>query len=276
MSFKVCLFYHSRAAHQKRYLSAAKKGFARHGIMAKESDLKTDIDCDLACIWGHNHTKQHLINRQKRHGKDYLVFERGYIGDRFKWTSVGFNGLNGHAEFHADNMPGDRWERIFGDEWLKSWKHDGEHVLLCGQVPGDASIQHMNHGKWLRETADLCRQQFPDKKTLFRPHPVSVKRGGLKKIEGVETSTGSLAEDMAGAFCAVTYNSNSGVDAVLNGVPAVTMNKGAMAYNVTSHQVGEVVRPDRTQWAYNMAYCQWTEEEIANGDAWDHLKRRYQ
>lgn len=276
MRFKVCLFYHGRAAHHRRFLGAAKKGFARHGIAVEESDLITAVDCDLACFWGHNHTRQRIINRQKEQGRDYLVFERGYIGDRFKWTSVGFNGLNGYAEFHAYNMPNDRWDRFFGDEWLKPWKYSGKHVLICGQVPGDASIKHTDHSKWLREAVALCQQQYPSKKILFRPHPVSVNRGGLKKIEGAETSTGSLAEDLAGSFCAVTFNSNSGVDAVLAGVPAVTMDEGAMAYNITSHKIGKIIRPDRTQWAYNMAYCQWTEEEIANGDAWEHLKRRYQ
>ena len=31
----------------------------------------------------------------------------------------------------------------------------------------------------------------------------------------------------------------------------------------------------RSQWLYNLSYCQWREDEIARGDPWFHLKQIY-
>lgn len=277
MSFKVCLFYHSNAEHHRLYLGAAKKGFARHGITVQESDLVTDIDCDLACIWGHNRSKQHIIQRQRQRRKDYLVFERGYIGDREHWTSIGFNGLNGRADFQVDHMPGDRWEKHFGDGWLKPWKKSGAYILLIGQVKNDASVMHTDHVLWLKNMVHLCRATYPEVKMRFRPHPVDVKRGNDYTIEGTEKSTRPLEKDLAGACCVVTYNSNTGVNAILAGVPTVAVDPGSMVYHIAAHNITEPpMRPNRQQWAHNMAYCQWSLDKIKNGDAWDHLKQRYQ
>jgi hypothetical protein len=69
----------------------------------------------------------------------------------------------------------------------------------------------------------------------------------------------------------VTFNSNSAVDAVLAGVPAYVEDEGGMAFDVASHTVGEIHRPDRAQWAHDLAYCQWTVDEMASGATWEHL-----
>jgi len=33
--------------------------------------------------------------------------------------------------------------------------------------------------------------------------------------------------------------------------------------------------PDRTQWLYDLAYCQWREDEVASGKMWDHLQQAW-
>jgi hypothetical protein len=202
--------------------------------------------------------------------------ERGYIGDRMQWTSLGFNGLNGRAQFHADGMPGDRWSKYFNG-WLKPWKESGNYILLCGQVRGDASVRHIDIHRWLKNMEHLCRATYPEARVRYRPHPIEVQRKSYKTLKGVELSTRSLEEDLAEAAVCITYSSNVGVDAVLAGVPVIAVDPGSMVYHLASHNINEPpVRPNRTQWAHNMAYCQWTFDEIANGDAWEHLKRRYQ
>jgi hypothetical protein len=78
-------------------------------------------------------------------------------------------------------------------------------------------------------------------------------------------STGTLAEDLARAAVCVTWNSNAGVEAVLAGVPTVSMCKGSMAYDVTGHVIGDMLRLPREDWAARLAWCQWLPEEIATG-----------
>ena len=102
---------------------------------------------------------------------------------------------------------------------------------------------------------------------VFRPHPRYPQQ--FVKFNRLN---GSLSEALGLAKMVVTYNSNSGVDAVLAGVPTVTYDEGAMAWDVTSHNVGYLVTPERNEWCYRMAYTQWSPEEISNGEAWEHLK----
>lgn len=275
MSFKVAIYCPHGARHQVFWGEAARQGFVRHGFDVKTVKSDEPVDCDLAVFWGHRRHK--IIRAQQAAGRDYLVMERGYIGDRFVYTSMGFNGLNGRAEFYAENMPGDRWEKHF-DGFLQSWQNkDTGYVLLIGQVGGDASLQGIDIRKWCQSAYDQIKSIDPDVRVRFRQHPIEEQRGVHWSIKNAEKSISSLADDLLGARCCITYNSNTGVDAILAGVPTIAVDSGSMVYNLAAHEVTlNPPKPDRTQWAYNMAYCQWTEEEIANGEAWEHLKQKYQ
>jgi hypothetical protein len=142
-------------------------------------------------------------------------------------------------------------------------------VLILGQVTGDASISGVvNIWGWYQETAVALKKAGHE--VRFRKHPKEPQRRVLPTMKQVG---GTLDEALAKAKWAVTFNSNSGVDAVLAGTPAVTINKGSMAWAVTGHKPTEPPpMPDRTAWAYRIAYCQWSLDEIRNGDAWEHLK----
>jgi hypothetical protein len=109
-------------------------------------------------------------------------------------------------------------------------------------------------------------------RVVFRPHPHP--RGEWLRLPDVETSTGTLAEALDGAAFAVTCNSNSAVDAVLAGVPTVTLDYGAMAWDVTSHDLDQpIVTPDRDAWAAWLAGVQWSHDEIRSGTAWASVSR---
>ena len=63
---------------------------------------------------------------------------------------------------------------------------------------------------------------------------------------------------------------------MINGIPVVAMDPGSMAWGVARHDVTmDFYMPDRRQWLYDLAYKQWTIEEVENGNAWEHLKQRY-
>jgi len=272
MLSKVAIYRsNKKAIWAKSWLGAIEAGFLRHGIKPELSNYRNVMKCDLAVFWGHR--PKHIINRQRGSGKDYLVMERGYIGDRFKWTSMGFNGLNGRADFVVKNMPADR----FDNHWkLEPWKTGGDYILLIGQVLGDASVKHINFKKWALEAAEKIKEHY-DLPLRFRPHPVEVKRSSEYKIPGTIQSIRSLDLDLKEAAAVVTFNSNTGVESVLAGVPTVAVDKGSMVYNQASNKIEDPwVYNDRKQWACDLAYKQWNLAEIQSGLAWEHLKRRYE
>lgn len=212
-----------------------------------------------------------IIERQKTAGHDYLVAERGYIGDRFAWTSLGYNGLNGRADFLNSGKGSDRWNKYFSD-LMRPWKFGGDYILIMGQVSGDASLSNLkDFNGWVAQMVEAIKEHHVGM-IAFRPHPLARQRAP----HGIRCFDGTLEENLSGASLVVTFNSNSGVDAVLAGVPTVTMDKGGMAWPVASHDPAVVIYPDRTSWAAELAWCQWSNEEIRNGDAWEHLKKKYE
>jgi hypothetical protein len=213
-------------------------------------------------MWGH---RQHTImDMQKIRGKHYLVMERGYIGDRFQWTSLGFDGLNGRAKFPYIDDGLKRWNKHFA-RFLKPWKQsDGKLALIMGQVLGDASIEGVDFNKWVSDVSAKFSALRYD--VHFRRHPVErsrrVNAGAVPEMNGV------LADALAKADVVLTYNSNSGVDAVLAGTAVYAEDRGSMVY-----ELGQGLKqPDRTAWTKKMAYTQWLPEEIENGSTWEALK----
>lgn len=200
-------------------------------------------------------------------GHSILVLERGYLGDRFSWTSLAWNGLNGRGTFAlAPDDGGARFREHFGP--LVPWRtnnYEG-YVLIVGQVPGDASLQGRDLEPWYADMADRALKLGFE--PVFRQHPVAAKAGLRQGPRGIRKDTGSLAEALAGAAQVVTYNSNTGVDAAVAGVPVYVDNEGSMAWPVGGQLVGDTEHaPDREAWAQKLAWRQWRLEEIASGEA---------
>lgn len=249
------------APHQVAHQQVLAEGLAAlgHEAVPARSQQMGNITTQHVACWGWR-----LGATLRRIGHEVLVMERGYLGDRFAWTSLAWNGLNGRGNF--GQVPDDGGARFRQHFSMAPWRKNPEgYVLIAGQVPGDASLQGKNLEPWYAETADRIRGLGLE--PMFRPHPQALKRGLRQVVRGVPRHTGSLAEALAGARQVVTYNSNTGVDAVLAGVPLVADNEGSMAWPVSGTQLGELHMPPRERWAHDLAWKQWSLAEIRDGTA---------
>lgn len=248
----------ARQGHQLESGNAFALGLRRHGWSV--SILPRPEPCDLLVMWGVR--REEIIRRQLRDGGEVCILERGYLGDRFQWTSVSFGGgLNGRGRFHGPFEDGSRFEAHFAP-LMRDWTHRDGPAVIMGQVPADMSLKGLDpFALWIGAARDLAEQGVD---VRFRGHP---KANGFG-LPGVERIGGDLAEVLGRAGLVVTINSNAGVDAVMAGVPTITMDERAMAWPVTGHRVDEVIRPDRLAWARAMAWKQWRLDEMASGDCW--------
>lgn len=222
-------------------------------------NLGGPVHTEHVAVWGWRQGR-----RLRDEGHEVLVMERGYLGDRFHWTSLGWNGLNGRAEF--PEYPDDGGERFRKHYSLEPWKEGGEYVLLIGQVPGDASLRGHDLGQWYSDAAMKAQNAY-EMPVKFREHPMAARRGINRRPAYTESSAGTLEEALAGAAVVATFNSNTAVDAVCAGVPAVAVDEGSMAWEVSAHRIGDLVRPKREAWAHRLAWRQWSIEEISSGAA---------
>jgi hypothetical protein len=243
--------------HQQRYGAAMKAGLERHGIEVIVAAPHSPEPCDFAVIWG---WKQPAVIKAAPH---VLVMEATHLrqGDpqNLAEVSCGWDGLARHGRY-PKAPDGERWQRHA--HLMRPWsdKRDG-YALIIGQVEGDAALHGMDVQLW----ADDMERALVDWgwSVRFRPHPLTRK------------SRTTLEQDLVGATLCVTFNSTAGVEAVLAGVPTVTLDPGAMAWPVARHCLYEQsfrpFQPDRRVWAWDLAWAQWSLEEIAKGEAYAHL-----
>lgn len=250
------------SGHQNQHAVALDRGLKAIGVEVQRQTTFAPVTTDVVACWGWR-TGQ----RYRELGHDVLVMERGYLGDRFTWTSIGWNGLNGKAEFApAPNDGGERFRRNFR-ELMQPWRSGGECALLIGQVPGDASLAGRNLAPWYAEQARQARARF-GLPVIFRPHPLAYRRGGVRAVPGTELREGPLAPELERAAVVITFNSNTAVESVLAGVPTICTDRGSMAWEMASHSITEpLVTPDREQWAATLAWRQWRLDEIESGFA---------
>ena len=241
--------------HQREIMLSLSRGLRRHGIKTFVGDDPDQAkNADFYVAWG----ERLPFNS----GKPRLILEAGYINghsgdyhrDRLQFVSTGWNGLHGRADAGASGCPPDRWDAL-GIE-LQPWRIEGDVVLVCGQHPGDMAAPPQKDLE--RVIDDLTVMGHV---VLYRPHPL------------LAPNLVPLRESLQRAYTMVTWSSTSAVESVIMGVPTVTLDEGTMAWEVTSHGLtAERFMGDRSQWAYNLAYRQWTQDELENGLAWEHLR----
>lgn len=259
--------YFTKTPHTD-YVNRLKQGIGKCGDYAY--DLKYDtipnLD-DIIVVWG-------VVNAKRWQKKGYtnvLIFERGYLGDRIEWLSLGWDDLNGKSNFYNQYVPETRWDKYWKSS-MRSWKDSGDVVLVAGQVLRDQSLSDcFNYNEWLNNTIKSLKDR--GHKVIFRPHPLETSY----EIEDVEISSYTdFLKDLLRAKCLVTWSSTSSVAAAYNGIPSVTFSEYAMTKEVSSHSLDVLdFKPDRNNWGRKLAYCQWNFDELTSGEAWYHVKTRF-
>lgn len=251
--------------HQESHAAALADGLRAHGIAVEPVYSLEHVRTEHVACWGWRAGSQ-----LRAQGREVLVMERGYMGDRFAWTSLGWNGLNNRAKFGIRNDGGARFRKHFG-HMLQPWNSAGDYVLLIGQVPGDMSLQGRNLAPWYAEQAARAAGLYK-LPVRFRQHPEAVRRGMQQVVRGATPIGGDLQSALAGAAVVVTFNSNTGVDSVMAGKLTVAMDPGSMASPVALSDLPGRMHcefRDREDWAARLSWCQWQMSEIRSGEAWE-------
>ena len=176
-----------------------------------------------------------------------------------------------------------------------------------GQKEGDSSLEriyeegYISYYDWMLDQIRVIRE-YSDRDIVIRPHPRNLERGlrytrkALCKmqLEGIDTSNitvsenltsggnqggEGLAADLADAYCVVTYNSLSGIEAVEEGIPVFALDGGSMVHPIAHHDLSEIedlrYDIDLSEWQNRIAYTMWNKEDVETGKCWAHLKPAY-
>jgi hypothetical protein len=247
-------------------MEAIARGIAECGDDVEKFQRTPPNGMDAIVVWGERKRVRLFCEGFKQ---PILVAERAYLGDRFSWTSLGWDGLNGHARFN-EVFESDRFDRHFASD-LKPWRDNSKgYALIMGQVMGDMSLANVDIVQWYKDTATELWKAGWD--IRFRPHPESDRKGHERpRVPFAKIAEGSLDDALSGAGLVAAWNSNSLLDAVMAGVPIYAGDCGSMVYGLASRDFNPV-RPHREKRLNEIANVQWTMDELANGSAWGVVK----
>lgn len=250
----------ARSQSQQNFAKPILEGLARHGVKI----VAPYTQADIGIVWG---VRRRSVFQACQH---VLVMERAYLGDRFHWLSLGWDGLNGRAKFFNDDVPNDRWKKFWRDQMQDETPGNG--TLVIGQVAGDMATQGVDLYQWGKQVGEGLNSLGVDWR--FRPHPVAVKR---HQKQPFRSDTRPLEQALAECDSVITYNSNVGVLAAMAGKRVTCEDDGSMAYEVAGHGwMDDRGLGDRDEWGRKLAYCQWLPEELPNGQFWETLGRIFQ
>lgn len=257
---EITVVYNEKSDHQVDFAKRFAQGMESLGVTVYLTTDHKAVKTKNVCFWGWRPNVHH-VRRNK------IVLERGYIGDRFHWTSIATNGLNGFGGFHYLKPDPQRFAKYF-EHLYKPWNPDGNYILIIGQTPGDTSLRGKDLAPWYTNMALRCQSVFPGTPVLFRQHPNLDKRGVKQNIGFTKPSVGTLEEALEGAKLVITYNSNTAVDAILAGKPTYVEDQGSMCYSVTNHKLDAIdfqEPKNRRLFVEQLAWCQFTPDEIKDG-----------
>ncbi len=145
------------------------------------------------------------------------------------------------------NKPSDRFNKL--NLKIKPIKNKGKYIILS--EPTFDAIDYYQLNNWTKKTTNLIKK-YTDRKIILHNR----------------TSKKKLNELLMDAWAFVSDHSSAGFLAMQNGVPAYFTNR-------TLENIGKIENIEKHDINYsvfnNLAYEQWTVEEIKSGECWDHL-----
>lgn len=180
-----------------------------------------------------------------------------YYGDHAYFHRHKYYRITKNALFHRGNGVSDM-KRIkpFHSKALKWVK--GRRIIICPQSDTFFRLRfNTTQQDWLNSVI-LELRKYTD-----RPYFIHQKRD-IKPLK----------ECFGDAHCVISHSSNSAVEALMHGVPAITL-ADCPAHHMTRNSIADIENllypENRYEWAAVLADNQWTLEEIASGTAWRKL-----
>jgi hypothetical protein len=248
----------------------------------------------------HQGSKYEYILNSK---KPFLVSEsepfreyRGWL--RYGWSSYGW----GDGNFNNANVGPERWNKFESNTGIKikDWHSPGDAILIMGQKEGDSALVRLyeqgyaSFYDWVDYVIREIRK-YSDRPIIVRPHPRGASKGmkrftsdtsqyknvsvSVNQTRGGNQGGIGLEQDLANAYCVVTFNSLSAVEAVTRGIPVYALDYGSMVWPIAHKDFSQIENLkysiDLQDWKNKIAYTMWNKQEVKSGDMWAHLKGVY-
>jgi len=280
---RIC-FWHADKPRERVLAEAFVEGVVADGrdtaYMRPLIEDKEEVaqDADVACMVGVKSKK--LFAAHWRAGFHTVYFDKGYTRHSVAGGVRGWEywrmSVNQHHPTHYLHLLQHKRDRADAlDLKLKPWRTKGKNIVIAGSSAKYHAFYDLPEPTQWAEKVIKKLSRHTDRKIVYRPKP-SWKEA--VEIEGSEFNEGgSITDVLEGAHCLVTHGSNAVFEALLNGIPTLVLGD-AVTRDISSKQVEEIeslylaTEEERQQLLNNLAYCQFTLTEIADGTAWRYSR----
>lgn len=222
---------------------------------------------DVAVIFGCRADDLAIRDSAKANGVPTVMVDLGYINrfneayrpiwDNEKTLCVSVGDLPGWVP--SFTCKSDRKELLGIKYPTLKYKSKGD-VLVIGQWPVDLCHPFRSMDA-IDAWVNTIKERIPNESVKYRPHP-----------RAVDYDIEFLEEAFLKAKCVVTWSSNTGHEALLEGIPVITVAGAYREITESLDNLEDFVTdpwfPDKTSWEdyfSRLAYGQWSFQEFENG-----------
>lgn len=240
-----------------------------------------ETDADVAVCWGIGPKTRRVLDAYRAEGKHVIILDKGMIRprNRSKWRRVYIDEGTPLAYMNRiPNRPIERWKARKVPIGRRGTPGENAPVLVTLNsqkhhdfwFPGEDAHEY---AEWL--VGEIRKRT--DRPIIYRP---KYKGYPSRPIEGTTLSEPPemLEEVLKGEIhCLVTHTSACGVLAALKGIPVIALGPSAM-HQVAAKSLDKItdISPPGIKkvqmWARQLAWCEWTLDEMQKGSAWRFIR----
>jgi hypothetical protein len=265
--------YDTKKAHTTEIVRSVLQPFDGQ-LLTTEHFLTNGLpDCDLIVISGILRGSGLVYKECMREGRDFLFIDHAYFlkgYDHPNWMRIT---KNRHA-FGPTlvGRPDDRFNQHFKGKYaLSPWRGSADGPILVLPPTNAISWLFGAHTWEDHVLRDIRRYTDHPIKVREKPEdPIVDANGNLTRMQINPSKDVPLSEDIKNARAVVVYNSNSAIECVKMGVPVICYENCA-AYPI-SFSISDLENcaafadePDRQQLFNDLAYAQFTRDEMKQG-----------
>jgi hypothetical protein len=243
-----------------------------HGDLRSSASYKGRPEYDVAIFYGLAAGLDRIF-RDYREQRRAVYVDLGYWGrrKRTRWDGyhkVAVNSRHPTSYFQLRPHGPERFAQH--GVAIRPWREEGRHILIAGMSAKAAAAEGLLPNQWERQTIARLRQ-LTRRPIIYRPKP---NWTDAHPLEGTTFDRETPLEDaLTDCHCVVTHHSNVAVDALMAGVPCIC--PGGVASLLSGHDLADIEKPPmpkgREQWAADLAWTQWSVDEMQSGAAFHYL-----
>lgn len=228
---------------------------------------RSTSDSSPGHFWGFIQNNEQKIAELEQAGVDWWFWDMPYWGRWQEHMDKGYYwraSRNSIHYKHTIDYPSDRFE-----QWNVTPREygTGSKILIC---PSSETMTRYTTGmdvKMWVQMITMGLQKYTDRYIEVRYKPRNAK------TSGPAAALIPFEEQAQNTHCVVTCISLAAIDAQMLGIPTIC-HPSSFAADISSTRLDEIENPqrvDRQQWFNNLAYSQFTHDEIETGLAQEIL-----